>query len=312
MNLLHLKYACEVERCGSITQAARNLYLSQPYLSGCLQSLEQSFQVVLFNRSSRGVVPTEQGKEFLTMAKALLEQAEYMEQRYASGAVRSQTFQVTSIRTMVALHAYLRFYQHYMADMPCSESGYYEASFDDVVDGVYHRSFSLGLMMYYTGQRGFIENYARLRDLHFVEVGSVPLHIIFSRRHPIARKKHLTGEDVRGMAYVTYSDFKHSILDLDNECRLIDMELPRKLIYVHDRHSLMNTLAAADCFTLAQRFTPEEEEKYGLISIPSKSEKYRVHFGYIYPSGSVFAPESNERRFIRIFEETVREFATPR
>ena len=61
MNLLHLKYACEVERCGSINQAAKNLYVSQPYLSNCLQSLEQSVNVSLFTRSNRGVVPTDRG-----------------------------------------------------------------------------------------------------------------------------------------------------------------------------------------------------------------------------------------------------------
>ncbi len=309
MNLLHLRYACEVERCGSINQAAKNLYLSQPYLSSCLQSLERSVNVTLFSRSSKGVVPTERGKEFLSMAKTLLEQADYMERRYSKNAADTQLFQVIGIRTVVIMCAYLRYYEQYLTCLPHCESGYYEASFEDVIDGVYHRAFSLGLLMYYTGQRQFIEQYVRLRELHFVEIGSVPLHAVFSRTLPIRDRSCICAEDVRGLPYATYSDFKHSILDLENECKLIGMELPDKLLYVHDRHSLMNTLAQTGAFTLAQRFTREDEEKYNLISVPIKNENSRVHFGYLYPYGTVFAPDSSEQQFIRIYRETLRDFA---
>ena len=308
MNLLHLRYACEVERCGSINQAAKNLYLSQPYLSSCLQSLERSVNVTLFRRSSKGVVPTEQGREFLRMAKALLEQADCMERRYSKSAPDTHLFQVIGIRTVVILRAYLRYYEQYLSCLPHCESGYYEASFEDVIDGVHCRAFSLGLLMYYTNQRGFIEHYARLRDLRFVEIGSVPLCAVFSRTLPIRDRKTISAADVRGLPYVTYSDFKHSILDLENECRLIGMELPDKLLYVHDRHSLMNTLNRTGAFTLAQRFTPADEEKYNLISVPVKNEQSRVHFGYLYPAGAVFAPDSSEQNFIRIYRETLLEF----
>ena len=41
MNTLHLSYAVEVERCGSITQAAENLYMAQPNLSKAIKDLEE-------------------------------------------------------------------------------------------------------------------------------------------------------------------------------------------------------------------------------------------------------------------------------
>ena len=42
MNTLHFKYAVEVERCGSITQAAENLYMAQPNLSKSIKELEDT------------------------------------------------------------------------------------------------------------------------------------------------------------------------------------------------------------------------------------------------------------------------------
>ena len=37
MNVQHLKYAMEVERVGSVTDAAENLYISQPSLSKAIR-----------------------------------------------------------------------------------------------------------------------------------------------------------------------------------------------------------------------------------------------------------------------------------
>ena len=42
MNTLHFKYAVEVEKTRSITQAADNLYMAQPNLSKAIRELEDT------------------------------------------------------------------------------------------------------------------------------------------------------------------------------------------------------------------------------------------------------------------------------
>ncbi len=79
MNLQHLKYAVEVEKTGSITQAAENLYMGQPNLSKAIKELEGTLGVAIFKRTSKGVLPTAQGKEFLRYAKSILDQVERMQ-----------------------------------------------------------------------------------------------------------------------------------------------------------------------------------------------------------------------------------------
>lgn len=61
MNTLHFKYAVEVERTGSITQAADNLYMAQPNLSKAIKELEDTLGITVFKRTSRGMVPTKKG-----------------------------------------------------------------------------------------------------------------------------------------------------------------------------------------------------------------------------------------------------------
>ena len=79
MNTLHLTYAVEVERCGSITQAAENLYMAQPNLSKAIKELEESMGFAIFSRTSRGVLPTARGKKFLVYAQAILAEEKKME-----------------------------------------------------------------------------------------------------------------------------------------------------------------------------------------------------------------------------------------
>ncbi len=79
MNTLHLKYALEVEKTGSITRAADNLYMGQPSLSKAIKELEESLGIEIFKRSSKGMVPTREGAEFLQYARKILVQLDKME-----------------------------------------------------------------------------------------------------------------------------------------------------------------------------------------------------------------------------------------
>lgn len=64
MELLQLRYFCEVARRESVTKVAEELHVSQPSLSKTIKNLEQELGVVLFDRVKKRIVLNEQGKEF--------------------------------------------------------------------------------------------------------------------------------------------------------------------------------------------------------------------------------------------------------
>ena len=72
MNLQHLKYMTEVERTGSVTKAAANLFMGQPNLSKAIKEVETEIGITVFRRSAKGVYPTPEGAEFLVRAAAVL------------------------------------------------------------------------------------------------------------------------------------------------------------------------------------------------------------------------------------------------
>ena len=61
-NLSQYKIFYEVAKAGNISKAAKELYISQPAISKAISKLEDSLQVTLFTRSSRGVQLTPEGE----------------------------------------------------------------------------------------------------------------------------------------------------------------------------------------------------------------------------------------------------------
>ncbi|MGI6658820.1 MAG: LysR substrate-binding domain-containing protein [Dethiobacteraceae bacterium] len=61
MELDNLKAFCVAVESGSISKAARKLYISQPSLSVKIQELENYYDATLLHRTNRGIYPTEAG-----------------------------------------------------------------------------------------------------------------------------------------------------------------------------------------------------------------------------------------------------------
>lgn len=79
MRLTQIQQILEIERCTSISQAARNLYISQPALSALLTEFETEIGVQLFTRTKSGVKPTENGIYVLDSMKKIMFEVEYIQ-----------------------------------------------------------------------------------------------------------------------------------------------------------------------------------------------------------------------------------------
>ncbi|MFZ0443188.1 MAG: LysR family transcriptional regulator, partial [Bacillus sp. (in: firmicutes)] len=96
MTLQQLKYVIEVARCRSISQAAQNLFISQPSLSNALKELEKEMGITIFSRTNKGIIITTEGSEFLGYARQVVEQAELLENRYTHTQSKQQHFSVSA------------------------------------------------------------------------------------------------------------------------------------------------------------------------------------------------------------------------
>lgn len=77
MTLQRLKYVSMVERCGSFSKAAQKLYVSQPSVSNLVHGLEEELGITIFERTSSGVIITNEGRELLKLGNKLLRHLEH-------------------------------------------------------------------------------------------------------------------------------------------------------------------------------------------------------------------------------------------
>ncbi|MBE6661192.1 MAG: LysR family transcriptional regulator, partial [Ruminococcaceae bacterium] len=95
MNILHMKYAVEVARLGSLNKAAETLMIAQPNISRSIKELEADLGITIFQRSAKGMVLTPDGEEFMDYARDILHRIDKIEQSYRDGSHKKRKFSIS-------------------------------------------------------------------------------------------------------------------------------------------------------------------------------------------------------------------------
>ena len=111
MTLQQMKYLITIVRCGSITEAAKQLFISQPSLSGAVKELEAELGIEIFNRTSKGITLSADGTEFLSYARQVVEQSDLLEQRYMHKKPSRQLCSLSTQHYAFAVNAFFKPYQ---------------------------------------------------------------------------------------------------------------------------------------------------------------------------------------------------------
>ena len=85
MNVMHMKYAVEVAKAGSLSKASETLLIAQPNLSRSIKELEADLGISIFARTSKGMTLTPDGEEFIRYASDILERLDDIEMMYKAG-----------------------------------------------------------------------------------------------------------------------------------------------------------------------------------------------------------------------------------
>lgn len=73
MTFAQLQYLLEIHRSGSVSQAAKKLFVSQPSISLTLKALEEELGYPIFLRTRKGLIPTSQGAAVIDHATRICE-----------------------------------------------------------------------------------------------------------------------------------------------------------------------------------------------------------------------------------------------
>ena len=116
MTLTQLRYIIAIADTGSMNEAATSLFISQPSLSLAVKELEKEIGTRLFKRSNRGVSVTQEGMEFLSYARQVVEQYQLMESRYIEKKNIKKKFGVSMQHYTFAVNAFVEMVKQFGMD----------------------------------------------------------------------------------------------------------------------------------------------------------------------------------------------------
>ena len=146
MNVLHMKYAVEVARVGSINKASEVLLVAQPNLSRSIKELEADLGILIFDRSSKGMTLTPEGEEFISYAMKIIDQINSIEKMYKNGLPKKQKFSVSVTGASYISDAFARFTNSIGTDP--AEISCMETDSGNVLNNILSSDYNLGIIRY--------------------------------------------------------------------------------------------------------------------------------------------------------------------
>ena len=269
MNTLHFRYAVEIEKTRSITQAAENLYMAQPNLSKAIKELENTLGITIFRRTSKGVIPTDQGLKFLGYAKQILIQIDNMEAIHSPDKAQNRKLRISVPRTGYISKAF----SQYIAamDSPDDMELYFcETNSLRTIENVRENGYDFGIIRYNTAHEKYFSDILAEKNLESKLLWEFEMLAVMSAEHPIADAEELTYADLssqytelcQGDEAVPY--VSGAVEKLYSENRPADV--PVKRVCMYDRGSALDFLLTVPQAFMLDSPVPESLcGKYGLV-----------------------------------------------
>ncbi len=286
MNILHMKYAVEVARQGSLNKAAESLLIAQPNISRSIKELESDLGVVLFTRSAKGMFLTPEGEEFIAYAKNILRQIDEVDLLYKKGTHKKQRFSVSVPRADYISEA--------MADFTCAmdvtpyELTYREDSMRDTIQHVLDGDCKMGIIRYDSRSDRTVKTLLEDKALQYELVAEFTYALLMSKEHPLATKDPVFRADLAPYIEIACDDGYLSGLSPATSSGEDEPRATRR-VFVRDRATQFGLLAenheafmwvspsskrVLDGYELVQKTCTDEQSVYKDVLI--YREDYRL------------------------------------
>lgn len=303
MTFQQLTYVVEISRCGSINKAAQKLFLSQSSVSSAIKELERELGINIFKRGNRGVEFTPAGREFLEYASALLEQKENIENIYQGQNTQAPLhFSVSTQRYPFTEDAFIRLIKK--STSPRFHFSIKEAAMNDVIEDVYDHKSEVGVIFLTKTTEKYIQRLLNVKGIDFHESMALQPSVFVRRGHPLAAKRMLSADDLKGYLYLSFEYDQGVAMDFSEEFHLLSFKKPSRIINVNDRATAVNVIASTDAITTGSGLLVEGLMDTRMISIPLQGED-NIHLGWIKVKKHRLSREAQE--FILLLEQSIKD-----
>ena len=205
MTLAQLRYTIAIAKAGSMNEAAKSLYISQPSLSTAIRELEAETGVEIFRRTNRGIAVTPAGEEFLGYARQVVEQYELMEAKYISKEQSRKKFSVSMQHYTFAVNAFVELVKQFGMDE--YEFAVHETKTHQVIEDVRNFKSEIGILYVNDFNRKVLTKMFHEYGLEFHELLNCRIYVYMWKGHPLAKREKITLEEVASSVYMSSNYF---------------------------------------------------------------------------------------------------------
>ena len=264
MTLQQLKYVIEVADRGSITEAAKSLFIAQPSLSAAIHELEAETDTKIFKRSSRGVLITPEGAEFLGYARQVVQQAALIEDKYIARSSVRQRFSVSTQHYSFTSSAFVELVRAQGGE--AYEFTLREGKTYDTINDVRTLRSEMGVLYLSSFNEAVIRKMLRESNLVFSELFSARPHIFVGRNNPLAGRESVTLADLEPLPCLTYEQGDQNAFYFSEE--ILSTLNHEKSIKVTDKGTIIDLMVGTDGYTISSGICPSYLRGEDIISIP--------------------------------------------
>lgn len=276
MTLQQLRYMITVAEKGSITEAAKELFISQPSLSGAIKEVEREAGIIIFNRCRAGVALTTEGTEFLGYARQVVQQMELLKARYIDNQPEKLRFCVSTQHYTFAANAFVELVQRFGQER--YEFILNETQTHQIIEDVRNRFSDLGVLYLSRANEHVLRKVFEERDLDFHELFTARPHVFLRRGHPLADREKIRLKDLKPYPRLSFVQGAYESSNFAEE--LFSHETADKNIRISDRAAIVNFMIGLDGYTISSGIFPRYLQGDSIVSIPLGEEE-RMRIGYI-------------------------------
>ena len=305
MNLLHMKQALVVAKCGSLGNASEELLIAAPNISRSIKELEADLGITIFDRTQNGMKLTPEGEEFLEFAKSILGQIDQVENYYKKGHPKKQTFSISVPRASYICEAFAEFSKYLSKDT--AEVFYKETNSQRTINNMLNHDYKLGIVRYAENYDMYFKTMLEEKGFNYELITEFTYKIIMSKNSPLAKLDTISFDDL-----VDYIEFAHAdpYVPFVPVSKVVKEELSddiERRIFVFERTSQFELLTRnLDTFMWVSPIPQSLLDRYDLVQKECNENRKVYKDLLIYKNG--YKLSKLDRQFITCLTEAKRRY----
>lgn len=294
MTLQQIHYIIGVSESGSFNKAAENLYISQPSLTAAIKEVEKEFNISIFNRTSKGISLTQDGKEFIQYARQVYAQYENLLEKFGAESKRKKKFSVSCQHYSFATKSFVELVKKFGTSE--YEFSIYETKTLDVIENVAAQKSEIGVIYMSDFNRKAIKKILNANNLSFKKLIDCKAYVYLWKNHPLAGKKSISLEELKDYPCLSFDQGGNSSFYFAEEI-LTENEYP-KTIKTSDRATNLNLMVGLNGYTLCSGIICEDLNGSDFVAVPFKPDDENpnsiMEIGYILKKNIILSKTGEE------------------